>query len=1179
MVYLAIGAGSFSFFEVSCWIATGERQAARIRNLYLKALLNQEIAFFDKEGNTGEFVGRMSGDTALIQDAMGEKVGKFIGQMSTFFTAFVIAFVQGWHLTLVMVSVIPIIGICSVIISNVTMKTASRGQKADIETSAIVQQTVSSIRTVASFTGESPSVRKFEKALKNAYRSSINEGIVAGLGSGILTFLSYCALSLGFWYGAKLILQRGYNGGNVFSIIFCVLFGSTSLSQLSPCTSAFAAGQAAAYKMFETINRKPEIDSTDKTGKRLDVLVGDIEFKDVNFSYPSRPEQKIFTGLSLVIHHGTTVALVGGSGSGKSTVISLIERFYDPQDGEVLIDGINIKQFHLRWLREKIGLVSQEPVLFGSTIRANITYGKSNATIEEINAATELANASRFISMMPQGLDTLIGEQGTQLSGGQKQRIAIARAIVKDPRILLLDEATSALDVESERVVQEALDRVMINHTTVIIAHRLSTVRNADTIAVMHRGSIVEKGTHLQLLKDPMGAYSQLIQLQEMDQILNRSSHSNQEETIVQAVEASSLSRTSSIRQSFSRESSSRYVSDHVIFTDPALPVTVNWQERPSEEPEDDFPSQSSNEVPIRRLVNLNKPEILILVLGSVAAFFNGVIYPAYALLISTMIKTFYEPPHKLREDSIFWSSMFLLFGAVGLVAIPIRSCLFAIAGAKLIRRIRLMTFQKVVNMEIAWFDKVENSSGAIGARLSTDAATLRSLVGDSLAILVQNISTLVCGLVVAFVASWQLTLIILALAPVVCIHGFARMKFNKGFSADTKKMYEEASQVASDALGNMRTIASFSAEEKVLDLYKKKCQGPIKAGIRQGKLSGIAFGASFLLVFCVYAVIFYAGSRLVVAGKITFDKVFQAFIAIAITFLEIAQSSSNRPDSNKAKLVSRSIFTILDRKSRIDPSDESGMTLNSIDGNIEFRHVSFNYHSRPDVQIFRDISFVIQSGKSVAIVGESGSGKSTAIALLQRFYDPNSGDILLDGTELQKFRLSWLRQQMGLVSQEPVLFNDTIRSNIAYGKGDEASEAEIIAAAELANAHMFISSLNQGYQTIVGERGIQLSGGQKQRVAITRAIVKQPKILLLDEATSALDSESERIVQTALEKVMVSRTTVIVAHRLSTIKSADLIAVMKNGMIVEQGKHDALMNIEDGVYASLVAIHSTITS
>lgn len=252
--------------------------------------------------------------------------------------------------------------------------------------------------------------------------------------------------------------------------------------------------------MFETIERKPNIDSYSTDGKVLDDIKGDIELKDVYFTYPARPDEQIFRGFSLFISSGTTVALVGQSGSGKSTVVSLIERFYDPQTGEVLIDGINLKEFQLKWIRSKIGLVSQEPVLFTASIKDNIAYGKEDATIEEIKAAAELANASKFVDKLPQGLDTMVGEHGTQLSGGQKQRIAVARAILKDPRILLLDEATSALDAESERVVQEALDRIMVNRTTVVVAHRLSTVRNADMIAVIHQGKIVEKGKLIEIL-------------------------------------------------------------------------------------------------------------------------------------------------------------------------------------------------------------------------------------------------------------------------------------------------------------------------------------------------------------------------------------------------------------------------------------------------------------------------------------------------------------------------------------------------------------------------------------------------------------------------------------------------------------------------------------------------------
>ncbi|CAN1353143.1 ABC transporter B family member 21 [Linum perenne] len=1169
-VYLAIGTGVLAFLQVTCWMVTGERQAARIRGLYLKTILRQDIAFFDKETNTGEVVGRMSGDTVLIQDAMGEKVGKFLQLFSTFIGGFVISFIKGWLLTLVMLSTIPLLVITGAVISTLVAKMSSTGQTAYAKAASVVEQTIGSIRIVASFTGEKQSIENYKKHLVTAYKSGVHEGLATGLGLGVLMFIMFCSYALAIWFGGKMILEKGYTGGEVLNVIIAVLTGSMSLGQASPSLSAFAAGQAAAYKMFETINRKPEIDAYDSRGKVMEDVRGDIELKDVYFSYPARPDEQIFNGFSLYIENGTTAALVGQSGSGKSTVISLIERFYDPRAGEVLIDGINLKELQLKWIRGKIGLVSQEPALFTSSIKDNIAYGKDGATLEEIRAASELANAAKFIDKLPQGLDTMVGEHGTQLSGGQKQRIAIARAILKNPRILLLDEATSALDAESEKVVQEALDRIMVNRTTVVVAHRLSTVKNADTIAVIHRGKMVEKGSHNELLKDPEGAYSQLIRLQEINKVSGDDANVHRQDSFRMSLPRS-LSRASSgsSRRSFS-----------VSFGIPTgMNVTGNTVEDAEQGAGDSPPAKDAPKVSIKRLAYMNKPEIPVLFFGSIAAIANGVVFPIFGILISQAIKSFYEPPAELKKDTKFWALMFTLLGIVSMIVYPSQTYLFSVAGCRLIQRIRAICFEKVVRMEVSWFDEAENSSGAIGARLSADAATVRALVGDKLAQTVQNIASLVAALVIAFTASWQLALIILALVPLIGLNGYLQLKFMKGFSADAKMMYEEASQVANDAVGSIRTVASFCSEEKVMELYRKKCDGPEKNGIRQGLISGIGFGVSFFLLFSFYATSFYAGAQLVKHGKATFSDVFQVFFALTMAALAISQSSSFGPDSSKAKSAVASIFSIIDRESKIDPSNESGTTLATVRGDIELRHVSFCYPSRPDVQIFRDLNLAIHSGKTVALVGESGSGKSTVIALLQRFYDPDSGRITLDGVEIQTLKIKWLRQQMGLVSQEPALFNETIRANIAYGKEGDATESEILSASGLANAHKFISGLQQGYDTMVGERGIQLSGGQKQRVAIARAIVKEPKILLLDEATSALDAESEKVVQDALDKVMVNRTTVVVAHRLSTIKNADVIAVVKNGVIVEKGRHESLINIKDGFYASLVQLHTSAST
>ncbi|CAH8333242.1 unnamed protein product [Eruca vesicaria subsp. sativa] len=1148
-VYLGLGTFAAAFLQVACWVSTGERQAARIRSLYLKTILRQDIVFFDVETNTGEVIGRMSGDTVLILDAMSEKVGRFIQLLSTFVCGYAIAFMKGWLLTLVMLTSIPLVATAGAAMSILFTKASSQQQVAYAEASTIVEQTFGSIRTVASFTGEKQATSSYQELINSAYKSSVKQGFTTGVGYGVMSLVFFCSYGLAVWFGGEMILRKGYTGGAVINVMIIVVTSSMSLGQVAPCLTSFAAGKAAAYKMFETIKRKPLIDAFDLNGKVLKDIQGQIELRDVCFSYPARPREEVFGGFSLMIPSGTTAALVGESGSGKSTVISLIERFYDPCSGQVLIDGFDLKEFQLKWIRGKIGLVSQEPVLFSSSIMENIGYGKERATVQEIEAAAKLANAAKFINKLPRGLDTMVGEHGTHFSGGQKQRIAIARAILKDPRILLLDEATSALDAESERVVQEALDRVMVNRTTVIVAHRLSTVRNANMIAVLHRGMIVEEGSHSELLKDHEGAYSQLIRLQEVN------------------TESKGMEISDGLQEGSPRGNSrgSRHDDDESV-TVPGLLASQENTETPIE---------LSQDVSITRIAALNKPEAPTLILGTLVCAVDGVIPPIFGLLFAKVIIAFFKPPNELRSDSRFWSMIFVLLGVVSLIVYPMHMYLFAVAGGKLIRRIRSMCFEKVVHMEFGWFDEPENSSGAMGTRLSADAALIRNLVGDSLALTVKNIASAVAGIIIAFVTSWELSVIILVMIPLTGINNFVQVKLMKDFSADAKTNYEEASQVASDAVGSIRTVASFCAEEKVVQMYKKRCEVSIKSGMKQGLVAALGFGLSFFLRYSVYAACFYAGARLVKHGKTTFNDVFQVFLALTMTTIGISAASSLAPDSSKARSAAASIFGIIDRKSKVDSRDESGMVLENVKGDIEFCHISFAYQTRPDIQIFRDLCFSIRAGKTVALVGESGSGKSTVISLLQRFYDPDSGHITLDGVELKKLQLKWLRQQMGLVGQEPVLFNDTIRANISYGKGgEEATEAEIVAASELANAHKFISSIRQGYDTVVGERGIQLSGGQKQRVAIARAIVKEPKILLLDEATSALDAESERVVQDALDRVMVNRTTIVVAHRLSTIKNADVIAVVKKGVIVEKGTHETLMNVEGGVYACLVELH-----
>ncbi|CAN6327407.1 unnamed protein product [Urochloa humidicola] len=1110
--YLAIGSWFACFLQVACWMITGERQAARIRGLYLEAVLRQDIAFFDKEITTGQLVERMSGDTILIQDAIGEKVGKFLQLIATFTGGFVVAFSKGWLLAAVMLSSIPPILIAGAAMSWTVSKLSSQGQAKYNEAGNIVEQTIGAIRTVASFNGENRAIALYNKYIRNAYISAVKEGTATGLGFGFVMFILFCSYGLTAWFGAKLIIDKGYEGGQVVSVWMAFMTGAMSLGEATPCVTAFASGWAAGYRVLQIIQRKPEIDPNGTDGIVLANIKGDIELRNVYFSYPSRPDQLIFDGFSLHILCGKTMAIVGESGSGKSTVINLVERFYDPQAGEVLVDGVNIKSLRLGWLRGKISLVSQEPLLFATSIRENITYGKEDATDEEIMAATKLANAANFIDKLPNGLDTMVGEHGAQLSGGQKQRIAITRAILKNPKILLLDEATSALDMESERVVQEALNRIIQSKTTIIVAHRLSTIKDADTISVVHRGIVVEQGTHMELLRNPNGAYSQLIQLQDISREPDASDVDYQSPT-------SSVRSVKSIRKSIHSDSLKRSISGgasfgstsmHSITTASMIVPDSTHAEILSKVSDEGVLSKKSDEgeecrkVPLSRLISLNKPEMPVLLLGTMAAVVSGVIFPILAS------------------------------GVASFISLPLEYFLFGVAGGKLVERIRSLSFESIVHQEMSWFDKPSNASGTIGARLSVDASNIRRLVGDSLALMVRSTVTVIAGFIIAMVANWRLALVATIVLPLGGLQGFLQIKFLEGFSADAKAMYEEATQVANDAVKSIRTVASFCAEPKVMKTYYGKCKAPLRQGIRQGIVSGLGFGVSFFILYCTYALCFYVGAKFVLDGKATFTEVFRVFFALLMATIGVSQTSALGSDSAKAKESALSIFALIDRKSKIDPSSDNGTVLVDVAGELELRHVCFTYPSRPELQIFRDLNLRIPSGKTVALVGESGCGKSTIIALLERFYDPDSGMVTLDGVDIKSLRVSWLRQQMGLVSQEPVLFNDTIRANIAYGRqqgGDIAGDAteEIVAAAKTANAHGFISALPQGYGTLAGERGAQLSGGQRQRVAVARAVLRGPRVLLLDEATSALDAESERAVREALLAAAAGRTTVVV--------------------------------------------------
>ncbi|XP_039146012.1 ABC transporter B family member 19 [Dioscorea cayenensis subsp. rotundata] len=1160
-VYLGIVVCLASYAEIACWMYTGERQVGTLRKRYLEAVLMQDVGFFDTDARTGDIVFGVSTDTLLVQDAISEKVGNFIHYLSTFLAGLVVGFVSAWRLALLSVAVIPGIAFAGGLYAYTITGLTSKSRESYANAGIIAEQAITQVRTVYSYVGESKALNAYSEAIQNTLKLGYKAGMAKGLGIGCTYGIACMSWALVFWYAGVFIRNGQTDGGKAFTAIFSAIVGGLSLGQAFSNLGAFSKGKAAGYKLLEIIRQKPSIIQDPSDGKCLDEVHGNIELKDVTFSYPSRPGAIIFRDFSLFFPAGKTVAVVGGSGSGKSTVVALIERFYDPNQGQVLLDNVDIRTLQLKWLRDQIGLVNQEPALFATTILENILYGKPDATMAEVENAASAANAHSFIALLPNGYNTQVGERGVQLSGGQKQRIAIARAMLKNPKILLLDEATSALDAGSASIVQEALDRLMVGRTTVVVAHQLSTIRNVDTIAVIQQGQVVETGTHEELLaKGSTGAYASLMRFQEMARNRDFGGMSTRRSR------SSRLSHSLSTKSLSLRSGSLRNLSyQYSTGADGRIEMVSNADN------DRKYPAPDGYFI---RLLKLNAPEWPYAILGAIGSVLSGFIGPTFAIVMSNMIEVFYYRDTNLMESKIK-EFVFIYIGAglYAVVAYLVQHYFFSIMGENLTTRVRRMMLAAILKNEVGWYDEEENNSTLVAARLATDAADVKSAIAERISVILQNMTSLLTSFVVGFIVEWRVSLLILGTFPLLVLANFAQQLSLKGFAGDTAKAHAKTSMIAGEGVSNIRTVAAFNAQDKILTLFRHELRIPQLRSFRRSQTSGILFGLAQLSLYASEALILWYGAHLVRSGMSTFSKVVKVFVVLVITANSVAETVSMAPEIIRGGESIRSVFSILNRGTRIDADDPDSESVDSIRGEIELRHVDFTYPSRPEVSIFKDLNLRIRAGQSQALVGASGSGKSSVIALIERFYDPTAGKVMIDGKDIRRLHLKSLRMKIGLVQQEPVLFAANIFDNIAYGK-DNATEAEVIEAAKAANVHGFVSALPDGYKTAVGERGVQLSGGQKQRIAIARAVLKDPAVLLLDEATSALDAESEAMLQEALERLMRGRTTVIVAHRLSTIRGVDSIAVVQDGRITEQGSHGELIaRGPEGAYSKLLQL------
>ncbi|XP_069683614.1 ATP-dependent translocase ABCB1 [Periplaneta americana] len=1151
-----LGLAMLVFTYVSIWAFNyvSSRQIYRIRDLYLRSALSQDIAWYDVQ-QTGEFASRMSEDLTKLEDGIGEKVIQFLHFQFSAVGSLILAFIKGWLLALVCLSSFPVTMISVGLVGMVSTRLSKKELVAYGKAGAIAEQALSSIRTVVAFGGQEMEVERYKKNLVYAKAVNVKRGFFSGLGFGLLWFFIYASYALAFWYGIGLVLEDRYKPEEeqvykpdvMVTVFFGVMMGSMNFGMSSPYIEAFSIARGAGAKVYSVIDRISPINSWSNDGKRPKEMNGNISFRNVHFEYPTRPDVKILQGLNLDINRGEKVAIVGSSGCGKSTCIQLIQRFYDTREGQVLMDGNDVKELNVAWLRMHIGVVGQEPVLFNTTIAENIRYGLEGATQVDIEAAAMEANAHDFISKLPQGYNTLVGERGAQLSGGQKQRIAIARALVRKPAILLLDEATSALDTTSEAKVQRALDKASKGRTTVIVAHRLSTIRTADKIVALSEGKVVEMGTHDQLM-ELEGHYHKLVTAQQLNVVDDKDEFVDESRKLSRLVSVES--RTSSI------SGQHQHVDDSAILQDDSI----------SEPPP----------VSMFTIIKKNQPEWPYILIGSVSSLVMGCAMPVFAFLFSDIIEAMSLPTdQQVRDETDEYSLYFVIAGiAVGFSTF-LQIWTFGIAGEKLTMRLRGELFEAMVKQEIAWFDDKANSSGALCARLSGDASSIQGATGQRIGTVLQSIATIAFGVGLAMSTQWDLGLIALAFCPIILIAHFLFHRAITGESFSNKKAMEKATKLAVEAIGNIRTVASLGREQTFHQQYLAELLPAHLVMTRNTHFRGVVFGLARSIMFFAYATTMYYGGQKVANDEMAFADVLQVAQALIMGTVSIANAMAFAPNFQKGIIAAGNIFHLLNRKPRIfDPAGVSDGKWVA-EGKVNYKDVEFFYPTRPNIRVLRGLNAQVLTGKTVALVGHSGCGKSTCIQLLERFYDPVGGSVDLDDRDISSMTLRLLRSQMGIVSQEPVLFDRSIAENIAYGDTSRTVPmSEIIEAAKHANIHNFVSSLPLGYETRMGEKGTQLSGGQKQRVAIARALIRNPRVLLLDEATSALDTESEKVVQEALDKAREGRTCITIAHRLSTIQDADVILVINHGQVAEMGTHSELLS-KRGHYYKLCSMQN----
>ncbi|MER6131542.1 ABC transporter ATP-binding protein [Streptomyces sp. NPDC001815] len=1115
------------------------------------------------ELSTGQVVGRATSDLQLIQGLLF-MLPMTIGNILLFVISLVIMAWLSLPLTLVALVMAPALWFIAKRSRTKLHPATWYAQAQAAAVAGVVDGAVTGVRVVKGFGQEDQETGKLREIGRKLFAGRLrtirlNSKYTPAL-QAVPALAQVAMLALGGWLAVKGEVTLGTFVA--FSSYLAQLVGPVRM--LAMVLTVGQQARAGAERVLELIDTEPSIE--DGTKPLPADAPATVEFDDVSFAYDD--DRPVLDGLSFEIRSGETLAVVGSSGSGKSTVSLLLPRFYDVSRGAVLIGGLDVRELTLDSLRAAIGLVPEDSFLFSETVRANIAYGRPEATQEEIETAARAAQADRFIAALPDGYDTKVGEHGLTLSGGQRQRVALARAILTDPRLLVLDDATSAVDAQVEHEIHEALRGVMAGRTTLLIAHRRSTLNLADRIAVLDDGRLADIGTHEELAeRSPL--YRRL--LTDPDELGGVSpGHATPSCPVEDTSVRDELDAEFDAERGVTPRlwTGDREPKDTALAGTPATPEllaqvdalppatdTPAIDEARAVTPEDSYG--------LRRLLRgFGLP--LLVSLGLVA------VDAGMGLLLPVLIRHgIDEGVSELALGGVWAAS------AIALVSVLVQwtaqigeTRMTGRTGERVLYSLRLKIFSQLQRLGLDYYER--ELTGRIMTRMTTDVDALSTFLQTGLVTAFVSVVTFFGIMGALLVIDVQLALVVFLTLPPLVIGTFF-------FRRASVKAYELARERVSvvnadlqESVSGLRILQAFRREGSGGRRFAEGSDSYRQARIRGQWLISVYFPFVQLLSSVAAAAVLIVGAARVDAGTLTTGALVAYLLYIDLFFAPVQQLSQVFDGYQQATVSLGRIQELLQEPTSTKAADEPLEVL-SLRGEIAFEDVDFAYGRPGDKdaeEALSGVGLTIPAGQTVAFVGETGAGKSTLVKLVARFYDPTGGRVTVDGTDLRSLDLTSYRHRLGVVPQEAYLFQGTVRDAIAYGRPD-ATDAEVEAAARAVGAHDMIATLDGGYLHEVAERGRNLSAGQRQLIALARAELVDPDILLLDEATAALDLATEAQVNQATDRIAGRRTTLVVAHRLTTAARADRVVVMADGRVAEDGTHDELL-ARDGRYAQL---------